>query len=91
MDDAIDFINRKLTDVSKTDLNQELVIAIISSLNLRQKPNHIQRIKDFISQASSPQSLLDIITEVMNTESIVQSFKNDHDFPNVEKIVRQIM
>ncbi len=91
LDDAIDFINRKLTDVSKTDLNQELVIAIISSLNLRQKPNHIQRIKDFISQASSPQSLLDIITEVMNTESIVQSFKNDHDFPNVEKIVRQIM
>ncbi len=91
LDDANDFINRKLTDLAKTDLNQELVIAIISSLNLRQKPNHIQRIKDFIGQTSTPQSLIQIINEVMNTQSIIQSFKNDHDFPNIEKIVRQIM
>lgn len=90
-EDAIDFINRKLTKLSKTEPNQELIIAIISSLNLRQKPNHIEKIKNFINQTTSPESFLITISEVMNTQSIVQSFKNDHDFPNIEKIVRQII
>ncbi len=91
LEDGIDYINNKLTKLSKFVLNEQMVIAIIMTLYSRQKPFHVMMLKKFISQTQSPDTLVSAINQLMSDKKIVDSIKNDHEFPQVEKYVGMLL
>lgn len=90
-EDGIEYINEKLNKLSKYVLNEQMAIAIIMTLYSRQKPYHIMMLKKFISQTQSPDVLVSVINQLMSEKKIVDSIKNDHDFPQVEKYVKILL